>query len=94
MSKTQKWMLISEELLAAHKLLPSDIKESDFGYSQEDFLQYLSVNELRLAMEELDGVIEDNKSPGVLFWGHLINAANLMNRPEHAKKYQQFKIVT
>jgi hypothetical protein len=94
MSTTQKWKSISEELLAAHKLLPSDIKESDFGYSQEDFLEYISVNELRLAMEELDGVMENNTSPGVLFWVHMIKAANLMNRPEHAKKYEQFKVAT
>jgi len=94
MSATQKWEQISEELLEAYKLLPSDINESDFGYSEEDFLQYLSVNELRLAMEELDGVMENNTSPGVLFWEHMINAANLMNRPEHATKYEQFKVAT
>ena len=42
MSTTEKWKLISEELLEAYKFLPSDIKESDFGYSKDDFLQYLS----------------------------------------------------
>ncbi len=94
MSKTEKWKLISEELIAAYKLLPSDIKESDFGYSKEDFLQYLSVNELRLAMEELDGVMENNTSPGVLFWENMINAASLMSRPEHATKYERFKLAT
>jgi hypothetical protein len=91
---TQKWKLISEELLAAYKLLPSDIKESDLGYSEEDFLQYLSVNELRLAMEELDGVMENNLSPGTCFWKHMIKAENLMNRSEHATKYEQFKVAT
>ncbi|TLX46965.1 hypothetical protein C1E24_10725 [Pseudoalteromonas phenolica] len=94
MSNTEKWKLISEELIAAYKLLSSDIKESDFGYSKEDFLQYLSVNELRLAMEELDGVMENNTSPGVLFWEHMINAASLMSRPEHATKYERFKLAT
>jgi hypothetical protein len=94
MSLTQKWKLISEELLVAYKLLPAEIIESDFGYSEEDFLQYLSVNELRLAMEELDGVMENNTSPGTLFWGHMIKAANLMNLPEHATKYGQFKVAT
>ncbi len=94
MSTTEKWKLISEELLAAYKLLPSDIKESNFGYTKDDFLQYLSVNELRLAMEELDGVMENNTSPGVLFWEHMINAANLMNRPEHAIKYERIKVAT
>ncbi|WP_394225117.1 hypothetical protein [Pseudoalteromonas spongiae] len=94
MSISDKWELISAELFAAYKLLPTEIKESDFGYCEEDFLEYLSVNELRLAMEELDGVIEDNKSPGRLFWEHLIKAATLMNRPEHAKKYEQYKVTT
>ena len=94
MSITQKWKVISEELLAAYKLLPSGIKESDFGYREEEFLQYLSVNELRLAMEELDGVMENNTSPGTLFWEHMIKAASLMNRPEHATKYEQFKVAT
>jgi hypothetical protein len=88
MSITQKWKLISEELLAAYKLLPVGIIESDFGYSEEDFLQYLSVNELGLAMEELDGVMENNSSPGTLFWEHMIKAADLMNRSEHATKYE------
>lgn len=91
MSIKAKWELISAELLAAYKLLPADTKESDFGYREEDFLEYLSVNELRLAMEELDGVMEDNKNPGHLFWEHLIKAATLMNRPAHVAKYQQFK---
>jgi len=94
MSINQKWDLISEELLSAYKLLPIAIKESDFGYRKEDFIQYLSVNELRLAMEELDGVMEDNPNPGVSFWDHMIKAASLMNRPEHVNKYQQFKIAT
>ena len=94
MSISNKWELISAELLAAYKLLPTETKESDFGYREEDFLEYLSVNELRLAMEELVGVIEDNKSPGHLFWEHLIEAATLMNRPEHAKKYEQYKVAT
>ncbi|MGJ8694653.1 MAG: hypothetical protein ACSHW0_19520 [Thalassotalea sp.] len=94
MSISKNWKLISEQLLSAYKLLPVGIKQSDFGYSEEDFLQYLSVNELRLAMEELDGVMEDNSSPGVLFWEHMIKAAKLMSRPEHATKYERFKSAT
>ncbi len=43
-------------------------------------------------MEELDGVMENNISPGVLFWEDMINAANLMSRPEHATKYERFKV--
>ena len=94
MSLTHKWKLISDELLAAYKLLPSTVKQSDFGYSEEDFLQYLSVNELKLAMEELDGVMENNTNPGSLFWEHMINAASLMNRSEYVVKYGHFKVAT
>lgn len=94
MSITLKWKQISDELLAAYNLLPIGVIESDFGYSKEDFLQYLSVNELRLAMEELDGVMENNTNPGVVFWEHMINAASLMNRVEHITKYEQYKLVT
>ena len=94
MSLNQKWKLISDELIAAHKLLPSNVNESNFGYCEEDFLQYLAVNELRLAMEELDGVMENNSSPGTMFWEHLIKAARLMNKPEHVDKYEQFKFAT
>ena len=43
-------------------------------------------------MEELDGVMEDNSNPGALFWTHMIEAANLMCRFEHVKKYEQFKV--
>ena len=92
MSITQKWKLISDELLAAYNILPSTILESDFGYSKEDFLQYLSINELRLAMEELDGVMVNNITPGELFWDHMIKAATLMDRSEHIVKYEQFKL--
>jgi ribosomal protein S18 acetylase RimI-like enzyme len=94
MSIDQKWKLISDELLAAFNLLPSRVNESDFGYSKEDFLQYLSVNELRLAMEELDGVMENNTSPGQLFWEHMNKAASLMNKPKHIEKYEKFKTTT
>ena len=94
MSFTNTWKQISDELLAAYNLLPSTIQESDFGYSKGDFLQYLSVNELRLAMEELDGVMENNTNPGTLFWEHMIKAASLMNRIEHVEKYKQFRIAT
>ena len=48
MDKLMKWKLIENELRQAHQLLPKNIKQSDFGYREEDFLEYLSHNELRL----------------------------------------------
>ncbi|MBH0059226.1 hypothetical protein I6F65_19990 [Pseudoalteromonas sp. SWXJZ94C] len=94
MSTIHNWALISVELLAAYTLLPSSIIESDFGYCEEDFLEYLSVNELRLAMEELDGVMVNNISPGVKFWKHMLKAASLMKCTEHYKKYERYKVTT
>lgn len=79
MSIIEKWKLILEELLVVYKFLFLDIKEFDFGYSKEDFLYYLLVNEFCLVMEELDGVMENNISFGVLFWEYMINVVNLMN---------------
>lgn len=94
MSNIQKWKLISDELLAAHALLSPSIKQSDLGYRESDFLQYLSVNELGLAIDELDGVMEDNISPGNQFWEHMIKAASLMSRVNKIEKYEQFKVTS
>ena len=93
MSLQQTWAAIERELMAAYRLLPEDVIESGNGYREKDFLSYIDANELLLAMEELDGVIEDNPSPGKEFWSHLINAAKLMNH-NHAIKYESIRSAT
>lgn len=93
MSLQEKWKSIEQELMAAYQLLPEDVVESDNGYREDDFLSYIEANELLLAMEELDGVIEDNQSPGKEFWTHLINAAKLMNH-NHAIRYESIRSAT
>jgi hypothetical protein len=90
MSQQDSWAKIEKELMAAHRLLPENVIESDNGYRAEDFLAYIAANELLLAMEELDGVIEDNPNPGKEFWTHLINAAKLMKH-NHAIKYASIR---
>ena len=85
---------IEYKLISAFNLLSDEIVESDFGYRKEDFLQYLEVTEWRLAMEELDGVMEDNESPCDEFWNHLIAAAKLMNQEKHVAKYETYKSTT
>ncbi|EOB3604643.1 TPA: hypothetical protein I7680_20920 [Vibrio vulnificus] len=87
MELTEKWALIEAELMAAFELLPSNTVESDNGYRKDDFLDYINANELLLAMEELDGVIEDNPSPSKEFWHHLISASKLMGNI-HLIKYE------
>ena len=86
MELTERWRLIKAELMAAFELLPSNTIESDNEYRKEDFLDYINANELLLAMEELDGVIEDNPSPSKKFWMHLISASKLMS-DKHLTKY-------
>ncbi|MCB5227381.1 hypothetical protein JAO78_011200 [Alishewanella sp. 16-MA] len=73
--------------MAAFELLPSNTIESDNGYRKGDFLDYINANELLLAMEELDGVIEDNPSPSKEFWVRLISASKLMGN-KHLVKYE------
>jgi len=87
MELTERWSLIEAELIAAFALLPDATIESDSGYRKEDFLDYIGANELLLAMEELDGVIEDNPSPSKEFWQHLIKASQLMD-VKHLEKYE------
>ncbi|OCQ23146.1 hypothetical protein A7985_04130 [Pseudoalteromonas luteoviolacea] len=87
MNLTEKWSYIEAELISAFELLPSNIVESDNGYRKKDFFDYIKANELLLAMEELDGVIEDNPSQSKEFWQHLINASKLMGN-KHLVKYE------
>ena len=93
MNKREKCSSIEKELIAAYELLPKNVVESDEGYRKEDFLSYIKANELLLAMEELDGVIENNQSPCKKFWGHLIEAAKIMGHP-HVTRYESIRSAT
>lgn len=87
MNQVDKSRRIEMELRAAFSLLPVNVVESDDGYRKSDFISFLEAKELLLAMEELDGVIEDNPNPGRDFWEHLLKAANLMGHL-HANRYR------
>tara|TARA_R110000764_G_scaffold113964_2_gene201067 strand:+ start:177 stop:461 length:285 start_codon:yes stop_codon:yes gene_type:complete len=87
MNQAERWGRIEKELKAAFSLLPENVVESDNGYRESDFLSFLEANEMLLAMEELDGVIEDNPNPGREFWEHLLKAASLMGHL-HANRYE------
>jgi len=50
MSKQKKWEYIEKELMTAYHLLPHNIIESDNGYREEAFKNYIEANELLLAM--------------------------------------------
>lgn len=79
--------LIEVELWAAYKLIPQDIIQTPDGYDEEYFLECMAKGQLLFAMEELDGVIVENKGPGKQFWVHLIEAAKLMNHC-HIERYR------
>ena len=87
MNRAEVWNSIESELKAARALLPVGLVESAEGYCEEDFLEYLNNKEYLLAMEELDGVIEDNASPSKQFWVHLIKADSLMDN-RHSERYK------
>ncbi len=90
MDKLELWKKIQEELLSAQKLLPKNVVESDFGYRESDFRMFIDANELGLAIDELDGVMEDNPNPGREFWTHMIIAAKLMDL-EKETAYEKYK---
>ena len=87
MNQVEKWEKIEIGLRAAFSLLPENIVESDNGYRESNFLAFFEANELLLAMEELDGVIENNPNPGKVLWEHLLKAASLMEHL-HANRYK------
>ncbi|EJG1806189.1 TPA: hypothetical protein ACN32H_004642 [Vibrio parahaemolyticus] len=90
MTQVDIWQKVEVELMAAYTLLPETTIESDNGYRKVDFFAYIAANELLLAMEELDGVIEDNPIPSKQFWSHLIQAANMMGH-SHADRYKSIQ---
>ncbi|WP_219079148.1 hypothetical protein [Vibrio parahaemolyticus] len=92
MIQVERWQKIEAELMAAYALLPETTIESDNGYRKIEFLITLPQMKLLLAMEELDGVIEDNPIPSKQFWNHLIQAANMMGH-SHADRYKSIRSV-
>ncbi len=80
--------------MAAHNMIPANAKETDYGFNRNSFHSHLKLNELLLAMEELDGVIEDNQNLGVKFWDHLITASKLLGHEPSTRRYVHIKSLT
>ena len=89
LNKIETWNKIEQELLAAYNELPEEVVESDEGYRESDFKSYLNAGEWGLALEELEGVIEDNPIPGKKYWKHMMEAAILM-KLNSANEYEKF----
>lgn len=79
--------LIEKELWAAHKLIPSDVIQTPEGYDEEYFFECMEKHQYLAAMEELDDVIVENRSPGKEFWLHLVEVAKLLNHG-HIERYR------
>ena len=89
--ENEKIAKIKRVLLAAHDLIPEQVKESDYGFNRDAFWGLFQLGEYLLAMEELDGVIDDNPSPGQEFWDHLITAAETMGHVTSKMRYEYIK---
>lgn len=53
------------------------------------FQEYLSHNELELALDEIESLSDDFELP-MEFWQLILRAANRMGLKEHSKRYMKF----
>ncbi len=89
-SLKESWKITERHLAAARALLPSpmvEFPESEAG-SIRGFEDYLSHNELGLALDELEGLGEANHCPAE-FWQELAAAAENMELTKQAEYYRE-----
>lgn len=79
------WIEI-EVLLKEARALLSDIETGEDGFSERRFQEYLSHNELGLALDELEGIPLYNEVPRE-FWQLLLRAANRMRLKDKIAEY-------
>jgi hypothetical protein len=81
------WEITRVHLEAAYNQLPSPVKEDVSGPTVESFHEYLTHNELGLALDELEGLGQFNNCSSA-FWRELAAAAQSMNLHEHVARYR------
>lgn len=74
------------ELLNEARGLFSDIEAGEGGFSHEQFEQYLKLNELDSAIDELERISLHNEVPRE-FWQLLIKSANRMQLKSKIKEF-------
>lgn len=73
----ESWERTRAHLSRAAALLPASPVESDEGGRVDRYHEWLDHNELELALDELEGIGDNNVVPRA-FWGHLRDAAREM----------------
>ena len=77
-------MYVQSNLRSAQMLLPDSVKDHEL----RNFEEYLSHNELELAMDELDRFGQSHDCPGG-FWRSLERAADTMKLQDKAREFRQ-----
>jgi len=78
----------SESLLLEARRLFNEPDTGEDGFSEERFKEYISHNELGLALEELEGIPLYNETPRE-FWQLLLKAANRMQLKDKTKIFTE-----
>ena len=86
MKLRKSWQTTEGYLDDAFKLLPMSVKDNPEGGSVTEYREYLSHNELELALDELEGLGDVNKLP-IEYWKILLYAAKEMGLTKHEKRY-------
>ena len=86
MGAHQDWAETERQLELARRLLPLTLVEASAEGTLARYQEFLAANELALAMDELEGLGEQNASTAQ-FWGHLAEAARRMQLHGYAARY-------
>ena len=78
----ESWTRAQAHLSRAAALLPASLVESDEGGRLDRYREWIEHNELELALDELEGLGENNPVPRP-FWAHLRDAAIEMRLDQH-----------
>ena len=81
------WARTTAHLERAVALLPSKLTESDETGRLDRYKEWIAHNELRLGLDELEGLGQNNPVP-VSFWEHLRLAAEEMHLHEQAARFR------
>lgn len=81
----EKWKKIENLLLEARAIF-QEVDTGESGFNQAAFDDYVSLNELKLALNELENIPLFNETPKE-FWQILLRAANRMQLKPRINEY-------
>ncbi|MBL8755003.1 MAG: hypothetical protein JNK15_16985 [Planctomycetes bacterium] len=82
------WNRTQGHLSHAADLLPAGLFQSDDGGRLDRYREWIEHNELELALDELEGLGENNRVPRQ-FWIHLRDAALEIQLAEHRLRFDR-----